>query len=169
MLDYLFGNQTILFDPLARGVAGDQWTLNLWNNGTISAESLHERLSAMTDAMTAVLRMGDGSVSAGPAFGSVSSNRTCSRVRWGWIAFPSAMLVVTAVFLFATIVLSRWHGDNDVWKSSALAVLFHGLDEKTRGEFGPLLHVDEINEAAENLSVKMEGRSDGKKVLIGTT
>jgi hypothetical protein len=48
-------------------------------------------------------------------------------VRWGWLALPIVLALLTFVVLVATVYFSSCKSDGFVWKSSSLAVLFHGL------------------------------------------
>ncbi|RFU29032.1 hypothetical protein B7463_g7324, partial [Scytalidium lignicola] len=50
-------------------------------------------------------------------------------VRWGWLAFPSSMLILAAVFLLASIVQSKRRGIQ-AWKSDPLAFMFMNTDER---------------------------------------
>ena len=52
-------------------------------------------------------------------------------VRWGWIGLPVAVVGFTALFLGAAIWSSRRSGLR-LWKSSAVAMLYHGLDGETK-------------------------------------
>jgi hypothetical protein len=47
-------------------------------------------------------------------------------VNWTWVALPGSLVTLGAVFLLLTILLTRRQGLT-LWKSSLLAVLFHGL------------------------------------------
>lgn len=52
-------------------------------------------------------------------------------VQWGYATPLILAIVLTAVFL-AQAVHSSWRGGTQLWKSSALAMLLHGLDGDTR-------------------------------------
>ena len=54
-------------------------------------------------------------------------------IRWGWITLPVVVVFLTGVFLGLAIMRS-WRTRTRLWKSSALAMLFHGLDGKARAE-----------------------------------
>lgn len=62
------------------------------------------------------------------AIGSSYSNETYVRVRWAWGILPVTLVLLTALLLVATAVLSA-RRDMPTWKSSALPSLFHGLDD----------------------------------------
>ncbi|KAK0615211.1 hypothetical protein B0T17DRAFT_510998 [Bombardia bombarda] len=55
-------------------------------------------------------------------------------VRWGFVAVPVLAVVLAAVFLAVAVWMTRRSGVS-LWKTSVLAVLFHGLDEEARERF----------------------------------
>jgi hypothetical protein len=59
-------------------------------------------------------------------------------VRWAWLSFPLAMLVLSMVFLIATIVKTSrgTHAAVGVWKTSAMPTLMYGLPQDTRHNLG---------------------------------
>lgn len=66
-----------------------------------------------------------------PVNGTAFTQQTYVHVRFAWISLPVAVVVLAAGFLIAAINQSRTSGMR-TWKSSVLAMLFHGLDEETR-------------------------------------
>jgi len=44
-------------------------------------------------------------------------------VRWGWLAFPLAVLILSVVFFIATVLRMK-PDDVGIWKSTPLAFLF---------------------------------------------
>ncbi|KAK1845450.1 hypothetical protein CCHR01_11946 [Colletotrichum chrysophilum] len=83
------------------------------------------------------------------ASGTVKVMQTCVYVEWSWIAYPAALLVLQAVF--SAMVLagprttrSRGGLRNSAWKSSPLALLFHGLEGDIRRENKDLTTVDQM-------------------------
>ncbi|PGH04099.1 hypothetical protein AJ79_07199 [Helicocarpus griseus UAMH5409] len=56
------------------------------------------------------------------------------QIRWWWISLPLFVVFVTMLFLY--LVMSRTsRAKAKVWKSSALALLYHGLDRPAEGNF----------------------------------
>ena len=79
-------------------------------------------------------------------------------VRWGWFVY-SATLTLLAATLMAVVILSSSVDPGTCWKSSSLALLFHGLgpDPATNIQTGD---VDEMYSAAS--SIHMQLKADGK-------
>lgn len=68
---------------------------------------------------------------SGVAMGTVIQTTVCVRVDWPWLLFPAALMLLTVVLLVAVIIKARRSQNSDgqpVWKSSAVAAFFHGLD-----------------------------------------
>ncbi|KAL2795139.1 hypothetical protein BJX66DRAFT_337144 [Aspergillus keveii] len=60
--------------------------------------------------------------------GTASVSQAYVRVNWVWISLPATVVVLTLVFLVLTLLANREQGA-ELWKSSILPVLYHGLDE----------------------------------------
>ena len=58
-------------------------------------------------------------------------------VQWGFVAVPVAAVVMAMLFLLTVMWKTRASGTR-LWKTSALAMLFHGLDEDARERFEDL-------------------------------
>ena len=85
-------------------------------------------VSELAQSMTNSFRSSGGAV---PVLGAAFEPEIYVHIRWGWIALPVTVVLLTAVFLAAAIFGSRRSGLR-LWKSSALAMLYHGLDGETK-------------------------------------
>jgi hypothetical protein len=56
-------------------------------------------------------------------------------VRWEWLAFPFALLVLSLCFLISTMIKTYEDTTAGIWKTSAMPTLMYGLPEETRGRF----------------------------------
>jgi hypothetical protein len=59
---------------------------------------------------------------------------TCTKVRWLWLIFPAALVLLSVVFLVATMVAS-WHSGLRPWKSFILPVLYTRLEDGLQEEW----------------------------------
>lgn len=89
-------------------------------------------MSDLAISMTTAFRGFNGAV---PTNGTSITTESYVHVRWGFAVLPIAVVVACLIFLLAAMVLTRSSG-TQLWKSSALAALFHGLDKETRERFG---------------------------------
>lgn len=78
--------------------------------------------------MTNAMRASGGSV---PVLGTAYEMSTYVHIQWGWITLPAIVVLMTGTFLAAAMFKSR-STKTKLWKSSALAMLFHGLDGDSR-------------------------------------
>lgn len=73
-------------------------------------------------------------------------------VRWAWMVLPSSLVILSSVLLVMTILRSRGH---EKWKSSALAMMYNGVEEEHRINLGPGASITQMDEAAEKLHYKL--------------
>ncbi|ERF75561.1 hypothetical protein EPUS_08973 [Endocarpon pusillum Z07020] len=83
-----------------------------------------------------------------PARGEVFQTQTCVHIRWLFLLYP-AVLVLLAIIFFAVMVFEtrRREISRHDWKSSPLALLFHGLDRQSMGN-GEYASITQANEMA---------------------
>lgn len=86
--------------------------------------NLTKRIDNLATSMTNNIRGQDDHVS-GPAYGIAWKSETYLHVRWAWFAFPATLILISALFLLSTIYETSYR-DVLIWKSSNLALLFHG-------------------------------------------
>jgi hypothetical protein len=88
-------------------------------------------MSDLAVSMTTAFR---GFMGAVPTKGTSITTESYVHVRWAFAVLPIAVVVACLIFLLTSIVLTRT-SHTQLWKSSALAALFHGLDKETREKF----------------------------------
>jgi hypothetical protein len=92
-----------------------------------------------------------------PATGTVNRSETCVRVQRGWLAYPIALVLLTFVFFISLLFgVRRQHIGGPGWKSSPLALLYHGLDKEIldQHEDGRLDDINAMVKDAEQLQVQ---------------
>ena len=152
-----FGFDTLLTGQDASG--GNNPTgsaLNGINNGNIT-QNFDRIATAISDAV----RQASGNARVvGEAFGQ----QTFVRVRWKWLAFAASIVFLTAVFVTFSIVFSLERGES-IWKSSSIALLFHGLKGWTEQELD-VQSMDEMEEKAKGMHTILERDDVGRMVFI---
>ncbi|PVH73496.1 hypothetical protein DL98DRAFT_538297 [Cadophora sp. DSE1049] len=126
-----------------------------------TTQALFEKLAA---AMTNHMRTSDRNSST--IVGEVNGVQTCVRVVWPWLALPAVLVLATCLLLVATIWKTAVQAGANVWKSSPLAYLFHGLEE---GERGSLITVDEMEDVARGREVQLRETGVGWRFVDGET
>jgi hypothetical protein len=92
----------------------------------------------------------------GPANGTAYALQVYIHVRWPWISFTAAILLFTIVFLALIMAQSARH-DIGIWKSSPLALIFHGLE------------VEDVQYTHQDNVANMQSRSKNMRVRLGNT
>ncbi|KAL8735955.1 MAG: hypothetical protein Q9166_000517 [cf. Caloplaca sp. 2 TL-2023] len=126
--------------------------------------NLTRRIENLATSMTNSIRGQDDNVS-GPAYGIAWTNETYVHVRWAWFAFPSTLIVLSSCFLLG-VILETWFRDILVWKSSNIALLFHGRSLKLSGRSGkPVNKLSAMTSRATNIRAKLvESEDNGWKL-----
>lgn len=100
----------------------------------------------------------------GEAVGKIWRSETVVKVRWAWLSLPCVLLAGTSVFLGSTIMATR-KKQLGIWKSSSLALLFHGL-EKGSGEVSEDWgHVIGMGTTAEKTWVRLVNDGHGARLF----
>ena len=92
-------------------------------------------MSALAKAMTTYIRDPIQSKGAYSVNGTASRDETFVQVQWHWLTLPTALVGMSILFLGGTM-LKNESKHALAWKSSSLALLFHGLEgvRKNTGE-----------------------------------
>jgi hypothetical protein len=110
--------------------------------------------------------------SSTPAPGIVYGTTSCLLVQWMWLIPPSVFTVAVLLFFVALLLetMPREQASTDTqqhdFKGSPLALLFHGLDEKTLASLGDksVLHdTRELKKAAKATRVRLMRSEHGWK------
>lgn len=112
----------------------------VFNEGNVSASTFASIFQNITDSMTTTIRLYTDAYTPNNITGLVLDSETCVDVRWGWLTFPCALLLLTLVFFVAMVIQTRTRdaimsGSRD-YKTSTLPLLFHGLEASTALKFG---------------------------------
>lgn len=88
------------------------------------ADNIPGTMSAIANSMTNYIR---NSVNSTRHYGEAYVPQTYISVHWPWLILPVSLVVLAAILLLASIVLSRG-SRTPLWKSSTIPFLFHGLE-----------------------------------------
>ncbi|OJD40001.1 zinc-binding oxidoreductase protein [Diplodia corticola] len=142
------------------------WLGQLYNKGNTSLGLVASLWESMADSMTANMRRNGDASNSDPAQGMAQRTVTCVSVRWPWLAYPAALLVLTAVFLAATIVESVSRSGFQIWKGNPLALLFHGLDGDEVAKYRrEVTHEGQMEQVAKTVRVRMGDLGTGMKLM----
>lgn len=164
-------------------VHGDIWLMNLFNNGSITLDTVDAFMDGLDWTITAAMRQNSPDrPELATVTGVAHTLESCLAVQWAWISLPAALLAMEVLFLVAIMAMTRRAGSpraagggrwwSEDWKNSSLALVFLGLDKTILGgKLGPG-HADEdrgeelsrqadMYRAAERIHVKLGKDGDG--------
>ncbi|KUI58971.1 hypothetical protein VP1G_06274 [Cytospora mali] len=99
-----------------------------------------------------------------PVDGVALTAESFVHVRWGFVTPLILAVVLTAGFLWAAMRRS-WRCGAQPWKSSTLAVLFHGLEEDVREKFEDMRDFRMQRKTAQGVKVRLDVGGDGGGIL----
>lgn len=151
-----------IFNPSTAYPTGIQL---LYNLSTVNFASINSTFSSMANVFTDVARQYGHPNHSAPALGSINHYATCLDAAWGWVAFPACLVLLTIVLLVLTIIQHDHAGKTTpVWKSNALAMIFHGPGDPWL--YGASReHVTELNstEGMEKIAKKVRVKLQNEK------
>ena len=150
----------------------------LYNDSYITMDGITSTWKYISDALTNHIRQNGVANYSAPVLGQTHKEQTCAKVRWAFLAYPAVLVVLTLVF-FAWMVMETRTVEND-WKSSSLALVFHGLEMKDLQEAarGRLTRVKDMEDVSAGIRVRLHksghasrlvGRRDEKRTSFGTS
>lgn len=158
---------TPFLDPSA--LDGPAAVQAVYNFGDVSFERVDGIVRNLTRALSNVVRVGGMGDVGVPALGQVNEEKTCIQIRWAWMAYPAALVVLSLAFFVWMVVETRPRGViEDAWKSSPLALLYHGLAmqmEDGRSQKETLERVKEMETQARETAVRL-GRLSGRSTAL---
>ena len=85
----------------------------------------------MTESITNHMRQSGVADFSEPARGVARQDKTCIAVRWAWLTYPAFLVLLTLWFFTWVALETRTAGNRPaIWKSSPLALLYHGFAGK---------------------------------------
>jgi hypothetical protein len=101
-------------------------------NPWMAPNNVTRHLERMATAITDAIR---SSTSMEMVQGVAYSKETFVSIRWAWLSFPLLLLLLSLVFLVATIMKTSGNGGTAVWKTSAMPTLIYSLPKETQSQF----------------------------------
>ncbi|ROW15538.1 hypothetical protein VPNG_02334 [Cytospora leucostoma] len=99
-----------------------------------------------------------------PVAGVALTAESFVHVRWGFVT-PLILAVMLTVGFLSAAMYRSWRCGAQLWKSSMLAVLFHGLEEDVRGKFEDLGDFRMQRKTAQGVRVRLDEGVNGGGLL----
>ncbi|KAI4160603.1 MAG: hypothetical protein LQ342_005624 [Letrouitia transgressa] len=144
---------------------GPQNLQAIYNFGNVTFNDINQTFQNISNSVTNYLRQGGNLYHGEPAIGQEWHNRTCIEVRWAWLAFPTVAVFLTLLFFVATVIYTRPTGNRpQIWKSSPLALLYHGLEQQP--DVPGVERLAEMEHAAKGTLVRLKSTQTGVKLVV---
>jgi hypothetical protein len=128
--------------------------------GPDSTRSLEQRVESIAAALNNWGLQTTNNTVRGDAIGEESY----VHVRWKWIILPALLELASLALLVVTIVYSR-REDVPLWKTSALALIYHGVDELRGRETLTTERLSSMEVTAKMTDVQLVKNEDGLNSL----
>jgi hypothetical protein len=168
-IDYFvadFLNGAITSGPSFYDYQGSAQLQALYNEVNLTFDRINETWRNLSDSITTYIRQhGEAALSA-PVVGRSVRLQTCVHIQWHFLAYPAALVLLAIIFFISTLIVTRGAETSRYdWKSSPLALLFHGLDRDTilnRDEIALLsVRAEEMEKIAEHIPVRLIQTGNG--------
>ncbi|KAI4119578.1 MAG: hypothetical protein LQ345_000575 [Seirophora villosa] len=158
-----------IYDGKFTGAGGINNSGSIFSSDIVQAlydtSNLTKRINNLAASMTNNIREQDDHVSD-PAQGIAWTNETYVHVRWAWFAFPATLILISSSFLVG-VILETSYRDVMIWKSSTLALLFHGrgLDLSSPSD-QPVKHLSSMSTKASSIKAELLETPEGGWRLV---
>ena len=106
----------------------------IYNYGNVSFESVAQTFENISISLTNWMRQNGVTNYSIPAVGFATQDRTCVAIRWAWLIYPAALVVLNLCF-FVLMVVQTWPSSTSskrqnnpgIFKTNPLPLLYHGL------------------------------------------
>jgi hypothetical protein len=132
----------------------------VFNNGNVTFDRVSETFDNVTTALTNYWRSNGREGFSTPALGVAQVDKVCISVQWPWLAFPTVLVLLTLLFFGLLIWETRPTGTRpQIWKSSPLPLLYHGLHNPRQNsdeQLDNVSHIRVMEAMAKGTTVKLE-------------
>jgi hypothetical protein len=143
-------------------------TVGFPTSGMTTGQAIRaHNFSYLVERMTASLTKAELDNSTTLVYGNMSYGVVQVDVAWSWFILPAALNVVAIFLLLATAILSH-HRKTQLWKSSSLALLYHGVDDPEPAPNLGLARVSEMERWASATSATLGSTKDGGRIVLKT-
>ena len=140
---------------------GSQVLQSIYNYGGVSFDRVNSTFQNISESITSFFRQNSISKYNDPAKGVVMHDRTCLSVRWAWLTYPSALVLLALLFFVVVVIDTRPMGNRaPIWKSSPLALIFHGPELPDKYQMG-IGNINDMEEFAKGVIVRLGNKEKG--------
>ena len=140
--------------------------VNRYAAGNITLVKIEELMDNLTESMTVRIRQAAAGLPPpnSTVDGTTFQLQAFVRIRWRRLTLPVLVLVLTAVLL-VTSILVTFTTKSKSWKSSATALSFHGLDPEHLDQLSGIKKRAQMDEASREVTVQLVKAEHGWRLL----
>ncbi|KAI4620955.1 hypothetical protein J4E83_005318 [Alternaria metachromatica] len=105
-------------------------TRSIDSNPWLAPKNVTRHMEGLASALTNVMRSNSKTTEA--LLGEAYNQEKFVHINWPWLIFPLLLLLLSLVFLVATIIKTSNDTDTGFWKTSAMPTLMYGLPQDMR-------------------------------------
>jgi hypothetical protein len=138
-------------------------------NATTMMAGVNATAAALTSAITSTLRQHaelyseNGNIFGASHGTTIWSPRSVYVIHWRYLVFPAAIVALSTLFFVGTVIATRGDG---IWKSSQLALIFHGLPDSDTRALGNMAEYATMKDVGSQLRVQLVETELGKKLQV---
>ncbi|RFU80495.1 hypothetical protein TARUN_1706 [Trichoderma arundinaceum] len=141
----------------------------LYANASITMDTVGEMLNNLAITTTNFARSSPTLLANGPPPPNIDNaavlvpillQESCIRINWPWLALPTILIVLSILILYLTVLQTMKPTSVGVWKSSALALLWHGFDVPQEAP-----EAADMEDVSRNMHTKLEETHLGWKLV----
>lgn len=160
-----FLNGTITPGSYSYEFRGSAQLQALYNEANLTFDRIDETWRNLSDSITTYIRHHGGANLSALVVGEPFRLQTCVHIQWPFLAYPAALVLLAIIFFISMIIETRGtETSRHDWKSSPLALLFHGLDRDAiinRDEMAESVRASEMEKIAKQTPVRLSRTENG--------
>jgi hypothetical protein len=132
--------------------SGPAWQRLLEFNPWLAPNNVTRHMECLATAMTNVVRSAPSrTMLKGDAF----VKETFIAISWEWLSFPFVLLLLSLVFLVATMMKTSRDSEVGVWKTSAMPTLIYSLPQDVRKELSCSRSDNAYRKGAQKVKIRL--------------
>ncbi|KAF1952533.1 hypothetical protein CC80DRAFT_479345 [Byssothecium circinans] len=140
---------------------GQPYYRNLVWNPWIPPNNVTRHIERLAASLTDLIRSNHKSNQM--VEGEAYNIETFVHIKWEWLSFPFALLLLTLVFLIATIIKTSKEGASEAgpgaWKTSALPTLIYSLPKDVQSQFNSTAHSEGALGGKQNVRIRLHPKN----------
>lgn len=156
-----------VLDQYSPGTDENTWVGPIWSELSVANTGTYKRIAnvgferTLSNMAASLTKLGLDKSNSGVK-GIMFRDEVFVSVQWPWLILPALLVIIGTIFLTVTIVASK-KGNTPLWKSSVLALLYHGLDGMETADY---MTGREMEKTAEETDVQLQYSECDNRLML---